>query len=103
MPNALSIPLLALVPLALHAAQTPAPGQKPAPATPAAPAPSLRPYVLGAQVEGELTLPDLAGKSHALFAENPGKALVLVFWSHRCPVSRAYVAPLTELARAHEK
>ena len=61
---------------------------------------SLRPYQLDSRVDEEITLPDLAGKKHALFAANEGKALLLVFWSRKDPVSRFYVKPLTELQKA---
>lgn len=79
--------------LALLAQSPPAPAD-------AAPGPA-KPYPLNGRIEAELTLSDLDGKPHALFAENPGKALVLVFWSYRDPVSRFYAQPLAELQRVH--
>lgn len=63
--------------------------------------PSPKPYQLNLRIGDELTLEDLDGKSHALFAEHGEKALVLVFWSWKDPVSRFYVPLLTELQKAH--
>ena len=71
--------------------------QEAAPARPVAP---YKPYKLDNKVVEELRLPDLAGKEHALFAESEGKALVLVFWSYRDPVSRSYAKQLTALRDA---
>ncbi len=67
----------------------------------AAAAPTAKPYPLNGRIEGELNLSDLDGKPHALFAENPERVLVLVFWSYRDPVSRFYAQPLAELQRTH--
>jgi thiol-disulfide isomerase/thioredoxin len=71
---------------------------KPKPAAAAAPlVPSARPYKLNWRIEGELTLTDLDGKEHALFAESTGKVLVIVFWSYRDPVSLFYAPVLAEI------
>src|SRR5688572_2513940 len=75
--------------------------QKGTPA-PAAADPAAKPYKLNWRIEGELTLSDLDGKERRLFAENEGKALVIVFWSYRDPVSLGYVKKLTELQAKHE-
>ena len=78
-------------------AQTPKPAAAPV-------VPSAKPYKLNWRIEGELTLPDLDGKERALFAESTGKALVIVFWSYRDPVSLYYAPVLAELqARYPEK
>ena len=45
---------------------------------------------------------DLDGKEHKLFAENEGKALLVVFWSYRDPVSRFYAPALAELQDKYE-
>ena len=70
------------------------------PARPAAPAPT-KPYKMNLRISDEITLPDLAGAQHALFAESEGKLLVLVFWSFQDPVSRLYVDRLQRLQREH--
>lgn len=75
--------------------QTPPP--RPAPTAPA----SEKPYTLNLRIAEELTLEDLDGKRHDLFAEHGERALVLVFWSWKDPVSRFYVPLLTELQKAH--
>jgi hypothetical protein len=90
MPNVFPLALVAPL-LALASRQAPAPS---------APSTEVRPYKLDARVVAEPNLPDLAGKTHALFAESEGKALVLVFWSYKDPVSRFYAKPLAELASA---
>jgi hypothetical protein len=69
---------------------------KPAAAPPAPPVAITKPYKLRGRV-GDLVLADLAGKQRDLFAENEGKALVLVFWSYRDPVCRSYAKTLAEL------
>lgn len=63
--------------------------------------PAAKPYKLNWRIDGELTLPDLDGQEHALFAANEGKALVIVFWSYRDPVSLAYAKKLAELQAQH--
>lgn len=73
--------------------------QEPAPAA-TVPVPVVKPYRLANRVE-EIVLVDLDGKEHALFAENPGKALVIVFWSYRDPVSRFYAPELAALQARH--
>ena len=90
---------LALLPAAFLApAKGPgSPPQQKKPAKPAPIEPATKPYKLGVRLTEELTLEDLDGKSHALFAENKGKALVLVFWSYRDPVSRFYAPHLAKL------
>lgn len=88
--------LLAL--LAVASPLTPPQEQKsvPPPAYPAA-----KPYKLNWRIDGELTLSDLDGKEHALFAANEEKALVIVFWSYRDPVSLSYAKKLAELQAQH--
>lgn len=86
----MQIPLLALL-VALPCLQAP---QDPG-ATP------NRPYKLNQLIDEEPQLADLAGKSHALFTEYKDKALVLVFWSYKDPVSRHYAKPLAALQAAH--
>jgi hypothetical protein len=88
-------PLAACLALALAAPAAQdlgAPGAKPA----------ERPYKLNARIAEELCLTGLDEQPRALFAEHPERALVLVFWSYRDPVSRFYAPRLAELARAHE-
>jgi len=63
--------------------------------------PAAKPYKLNWRLEGELTLPDVDGKPHALFAESQGKVLVLVFWSYRDPVSLFYAPLLADLQAKH--
>ncbi len=86
-----------MIPILLVALACPCVPQEPA----AAPAASLKPYRIGTRVADEIVLSDLAGQEHRLFAENEGRALVLVFWSFQDPVSRSYVDELTRLQRAH--
>lgn len=82
---------LALLGAVLGAQQAkPAPAQRP-----------TKPWKLEQRLTEELTLPDLAGKNHELFAEHPRRALLLVFWSWRDPVSRFYAPYLAELQRTH--
>ena len=62
-------------------------------AQPAAPAdaqakPSAEKAEIGKPV-GAITLRDIDGKEHAL-ASHKGKVVVIDFWSHKCPISRAY-------------
>jgi hypothetical protein len=85
--------MISLVTALLVVAQEPAPAAAP-PAQPA------KPYKLNMRVVEEITLPDLDGKDHSLLAESEGKALVLVFWSYRDPVSRLYAPRLAELQAA---
>lgn len=56
----------------------------------------VKPYNINSPID-EIRLTDLDGKEHALFAENEAKAVVLVFWSYRDPVSRFYVKQLSEM------
>jgi len=71
------------------------------PAVPASSSsPVSKPYKLNQRVE-EFSLPDLAGEQHSVFAESAGKALVVVFWSQRDPVSRYYVPILSALAQKY--
>jgi thiol-disulfide isomerase/thioredoxin len=86
-----------IAPLLLLLAPFAAALQEPPPAAPA-PAALSKPYQVGSRVTDEIRLPDLAGREHALLAENEGRALVLVFWSFQDPVSRAYLPLLEELA-----
>lgn len=89
--------------LLLLAAPNPVPQEPKPPAAPpkaAQPLPS-KPYHLDGRTE-ELVLPDLDGKEHKLFAENEGKALLVVFWSYRDPVSRFYAPALAELQDKYE-
>jgi hypothetical protein len=87
----LSLALLTLLPLS-------APAQEPAPATPAFS--NQRPYNIGFRVS-EIVLSDLEGKDESLLAANPEKAVLLVFWSYRDPVSLHYARVLTELQARH--
>ncbi len=73
--------------------------QEPAPAVP----PAVKPYKVGTRLTDEIVLPDLAGKEHKLFEENPERVIVLVFWSFQDPVSRAYVKELTGIQRARKE
>jgi thiol-disulfide isomerase/thioredoxin len=91
-----ALPLLA----ALAAFSVPQQGTPPK--TTEAPAVLIRPFTLDQRVDEELHLPDLDGKVHALFAENPNQALVLVFWSYRDPISLGYVPKLAALAKTYE-
>src|SRR5262245_43164505 len=59
--------------------------------------PAAKPYKLNWRIEGELKLPDLDGKEREIFAESKGKALVLVFFSYRDPVSLFYAPLLAEM------
>src|SRR5262249_4506109 len=91
---ALTTSLAALL-LTSSAVQDPAP--KPAPdAEP--PPPVVQPYKLNFRAES-VHLPDLAGAQHLLCGdgEEKGKTLLLVFFSFRDPVARAYVPGLTDL------
>lgn len=92
--------VLSVAPLIGLPASPHAPVQAPPAQTPGTEA-GLRtkPYTLDARVFEEPNLPDLDGKAHALFAENQGKALLLVFWSRKDPVSRYYLKELSELQR----
>jgi len=83
--------LLAL--LATLAVQVPPPAGTPPPV--------VKPYTLGVRIVEELRLCDLDGKEHALFEAHKDKALVLVFWSYKDPVSRFYAPHLAELQRRH--
>jgi len=88
--------LLALI----TAAPLVAPPQEGKPVAVPAPAPeypAAKPYKLNWRIEGELKLPDLAGKEHEIFAESKDKTLVLVFWSYRDPVSLFYAPVLAEM------
>jgi thiol-disulfide isomerase/thioredoxin len=67
----------------------------------AEPIPIPKPYVINSRVADEITLPDLDGKEHALFAEHPSQALVLVFWAYHDPVSLFYAPHLAELAKTY--
>ncbi|NOT31289.1 MAG: redoxin domain-containing protein [Planctomycetes bacterium] len=95
----LSIPLGVVLLIGLPAPRY-APWQAPPAQTPGASAGlNTKPYTLDALVFEEPKLPDLAGQARALFTENEGKALLLVFWSRKDPVSRYYLKALTELQR----
>jgi len=104
--NAVRTPIPALLAILL-ASPTPYPQQgKPAqqekPAAPAAPSiavSNVRPYNIGHRV-APIVLPDLDGKRRDVFSETEGKAIALVFWSMRDPISRHYVPFLKELASA---
>jgi hypothetical protein len=99
--TAVRTPLPALV-VALLAGPVLAQVEKP-PAGPGAPSiavSNVRPYNIGHRV-APIALDDLQGKKRDLFAETEGKAIALVFWSLRDPVSRRYVPVLQELARIH--
>lgn len=89
-------PFLALL---LGASLLPGPQQ----AKPAAPVPIpiTKPYKLNLRTEDVLALPDLEGKSRALYAEHPSQPVVLVFWGYRDPVSLYYAPRLAELARSY--
>ncbi|HEX6882592.1 MAG TPA: redoxin domain-containing protein [Planctomycetota bacterium] len=85
--------------LALLLAPLAAPQQTPP--APAVPVEVVKPYKLNLRTEEELTLPDLDGKAHALYAAHPNQPIVLVFWGYKDPVSLHYAPLLAELARAH--
>ena len=91
---ALFAPLVPLAPLLLPAQEAPKPGA-------AVPISITKPYRLNLRTEDELVLADLEGKSHALYAENPGLPIVLVFWGYKDPISLAYAPKLAELAQQH--
>ena len=73
--------------------------QSPPPTAPGAGAPPavVKPYRLHVRIGEELRLKDLAGKEHSLFDEYKERALVVVFWSYKDPVSRFYAAQLAAL------
>jgi peroxiredoxin len=89
------MPVLALV-LSLACTLAPSAAQDAKPAAAAPAFAKVRPYNLDFPVD-EIRLKDLDGKERALFAESEGKAVVLVFWSYRDPVSRYYAAEIAAL------
>ena len=72
-----------------------------APAGVAAPPAIVKPYRLNVRVGEELRLTDLAGKERVLFDEFKERALVVVFWSYKDPVSRHYARELAALEERH--
>jgi len=82
-----ALPLLAAAALALPPQELQAPGAE-----------AEKPWKLNAHVTEEITLTALDGKKHTLFAENDERAVVLVFWSWKDPVSRFYAPHLKDLA-----
>jgi len=73
--------------------------QAPPPAAPgpAAPQPIVKPYRLQVRIVEELRLKDLAGRERVLFEEFKERALIVVFWSYKDPVSRFYAKELALL------
>jgi len=97
----MSFVALALAFLLVPLAQQTPPAQAPVQASGAPGAPVVKPYKINFPV-ADFTLPDPAGKEHALLLENPSKAVVLVFFSYRDPVSRRYVSVLNALQEKHK-
>lgn len=77
--------------------------QSPPPGTPGASAPAaiVKPYRLHVRIGEELRLADLAGKERVLFDEFKERALIVVFWSYKDPVSRFYAKELAALEQRH--
>jgi len=87
--------LLALVPL-VPARSLAAQGTPPAQGVPV-----VKPWQFDVFIPEEPHLVDLAGKDHALFSENKDRAVLLVFFSWRDPVSRFYAPELAEIQAKH--